>query len=280
MDHFIFYNTSFTKLLFPLDPKSCSILSRIEIVPIVSIIGEEAWKKLLARENRWNSSIRISIGGLMGRIATLAGNVQSSAISRALVPFSLGSRIPGPKWALTKGLRGREKVEGKWESPRNEPGNRKYYVQLECRQPYAALCATCHENRLKPPCNLSFSLVLFFKRNLFSFATKTRLIWNLDFKNNFRKGILFLNRIRNFYSFLKEREIYIETLQWRGNLQICVRASIRKIRNNNNVAWIISLRQHQLLLFFVCFFFFALLLPGNFTSPRENNFIPLFAKVD
>ena len=187
MDHFIFYNTSFTKLLFPLDPKSCSILSRIEIVPIVSIIGEEAWKKLLARENRWNSSIRISIGGLMGRIATLAGNVQSSAISRALVPFSLGSRIPGPKWALTKGLRGREKVEGKWESPRNEPGNRKYYVQLECRQPYAALCATCHENRLKPPCNLSFSLVLFFKRNLFSFATKTRLIWNLDFKNNFIK---------------------------------------------------------------------------------------------
>lgn len=160
LDHFTFFNTSFTKLLFSLDPKLRSILSRWN--PIVSIIREEAWKKLLARENRWNSSIRISIGGLMGRIATLAGNVQSSAISRALVPFSLGSRIPGPKWALTKGLRGREKVEGKWESPRNEPGNRKYYVQLECRQPYAALCATCDENRLKPPCNLSFSLVLFF----------------------------------------------------------------------------------------------------------------------
>lgn len=134
-------------------------------------------------------------------------------------------------------------------------------------------------NRLVISLSLSFSFLI-RKRNLFSLATKTRLIWNLDFKNNFRKGILFLNRIRNFYSFLKEREIYIETLQWRGNLQICVRASIRKIRNNNNVAWIISLRQHQLLLFFVCFFFFALLLPDNFTSPRENNFIPLFAKVD
>lgn len=48
----------------------------------------------------------------MGRIATLAGNVQSSAISRALVPFSLGSRIPGPKWALTKGLEGEKRSKG------------------------------------------------------------------------------------------------------------------------------------------------------------------------
>lgn len=170
----------------------------------------------------------------MGRIATLAGNVQSSAISRALVPFSLGSRIPGPKWALTKGLEGEKRSKGNERVLETSLviGNTTCNSSVDSLMPrFVPLPMKTALN----PYNLSFSdLFLIWKRNLgnirvfvffffsiwakivlFSFAMKTRLIWNPDFKNNaLRKGILFLDWdliiVLTSYFALFEIEIFIQ----------------------------------------------------------------------
>lgn len=102
----------------------------------------------------------------MGRIATLAGNVQSSAISRALVPFSLGSRIPGPKWALTKGLEGEKRSKGNERVLETSLviGNTTCNSSVDSLMPrFVPLPMKTALN----PCNLSFSdLFLIWKRNL------------------------------------------------------------------------------------------------------------------
>lgn len=124
----------------------------------------------------------------MGRIATLAGNVQSSAISRALVPFSLGSRIPGPKWALTKGLEGEKRSKGNERVLETSLviGNTTCNSSVDSLMPrFVPLPMKTALN----PYNLSFSdLFLIWKRNLgnirVSFAFAFSFFFFFDMSEN------------------------------------------------------------------------------------------------
>lgn len=141
----------------------------------------------------------------MGRIATLAGNVQSSAISRALVPFSLGSRIPGPKWALTKGLEGEKRSKGNERVLETSLviGNTTCNSSVDSLMPrFVPLPMKTALN----PYNLSFSdLFLIWKRNL----------------GNIRVSFAFAFSFFFFFSY--ERKLYFFRLQWkRGWFEILI----------------------------------------------------------